>query len=157
MGNAQVMICKVAWDNACYWSVPALLFYQQRSRDPDFMVSVEPLMRRFFVLHARMQQFFRAWHERDDRLYGSGFTSVVSLERLRHLQAGLGDPPEEDEQLRDRLVTNLLWLERFAGAIQALARGNGMEGPDIAQILSVAETVRQPSLDVAAFRLTAAR
>ena len=55
MGNAQVMTAKAAWDNACYWAVPALLFFQRRLTEPAFMASIEPLMRRFFVLHARMQ------------------------------------------------------------------------------------------------------
>ena len=151
MGNAQVMTCKIAWDNACYWSVPALLFYQQRLRDPAFMGSIDLLMRRFFVLHARMQQYFRAWHERDERLYGEGFTSVVALERLRQLQAGLGDASEDDDDLRDRVVNNLLWLERFAGAIQGLARENGVEGAEVDRILSLAD-FRQASLDVEAFR-----
>ncbi len=151
MGNAQVMTCKIAWDNACYWSVPALLFYQQRLRDPAFMGSIDLLMRRFFVLHARMQQYFRAWHERDERLYGEGFTSVVALERLRQLQAGLGDASEDDNDLRDRVVNNLLWLERFAGAIQGLARENGVEGAEVDRILSLAD-FRQASLDVEAFR-----
>ena len=58
MGNAQVMTAKVAWDNAAYWSVTALLFFQRRFRQPEFMASIDPLMRRFFVLHARMQQLF---------------------------------------------------------------------------------------------------
>ena len=61
MGNAQVMTAKVAWDNACYWAITALLFFQRRFRRPEFMDSIDPLMRRFFVLHARMQQLLRAW------------------------------------------------------------------------------------------------
>ena len=32
MGNAQVMTAKVAWDNACYWAITALLFFQRRLR-----------------------------------------------------------------------------------------------------------------------------
>ena len=36
-------------------------------RDPAFMASIEPLLRRFFVLHARMQQLFRAWDLADTR------------------------------------------------------------------------------------------
>ena len=64
MGNAQVMTAKVAWDNACYWAITALLFFQRRYRRPEFIASIEPLMRRFFVLHARMQSFFRAWDRR---------------------------------------------------------------------------------------------
>ena len=65
MGNAQVMTAKVAWDNAAYWSVTALLFFQRRLRHPEFMASIDPLMRRFFVLHARMQQLFAAWGRAD--------------------------------------------------------------------------------------------
>ncbi len=61
MGNAQVMTAKVAWDNACYWAITALLFFQRRLTEPEFIASIDPLMRRFFVLHARMQAFFRAW------------------------------------------------------------------------------------------------
>ena len=64
MGNAQVMTAKVSWDNACYWAITALLFFQRRLRQPEFIASIEPLMRRFFVLHARMQQFFSAWDRR---------------------------------------------------------------------------------------------
>ena len=67
MGNAQVMTAKVSWDNACYWAITALLFFQRRLRQPEFIASIEPLMRRFFVLHARMQQFFRAWDLADRR------------------------------------------------------------------------------------------
>ena len=61
MGNAQVMMAKITWDNACYWGITALLFFQRRYRRPEFIASIEPLMRRFFVMHARMQSFFRAW------------------------------------------------------------------------------------------------
>ena len=65
MGNAQVMTAKVAWDNACYWAINALLFFQRRLRVPEFMASIDPMMRRFFLLHARMQQFLSAWFEAD--------------------------------------------------------------------------------------------
>ncbi|MEO5742606.1 MAG: tryptophan 7-halogenase, partial [Vicinamibacterales bacterium] len=65
MGNAQVMMAKVTWDNACYWGITGLLFFQRRYRRPEFLASIEPLMRRFFVMHARMQSFFRAWDVAD--------------------------------------------------------------------------------------------
>ena len=54
MGNAQVMTMKAAWDNGSYWAIPALLFFQQRLTDPAFMTSIETLMKRYFVLHARV-------------------------------------------------------------------------------------------------------
>ena len=121
MGHPQVMTAKVAWDNACYWGVTALLYYQARLPDIAFMSSIEPLMRRFFVLHARMQLFLRTWSETDARRYGPGMTSIVSHEKLCALQAELGGPHLDDDELRARLKGNFSWLERFAASWQRLA------------------------------------
>jgi flavin-dependent dehydrogenase len=151
MGHAQVMTAKVAWDNACYWSITALLFYQARLRDVAFMASIEPLMRRFFVLHARMQGFLRTWSEHDHRQFGAGMTSVVAHEKLCALQAELGGPRLDDEALRARLHANFAWLERFA----ASWRGVALEavGNDIARLVPVAADVRP--VDIDALRLLA--
>jgi hypothetical protein len=133
MGNAQVMTAKVAWDNACYWAITALLFFQRRYRQPDFIASIEPLMRRFFVLHARMQQFLREWSDVDAGHYGAGFTSVVAPAWLRRLQAELGQPLVEDAALRARLDSNFALLEQFARALQAFAREDHGERPELAR------------------------
>lgn len=123
MGNAQVMTLKAAWDNGSYWAIPALLFFQQRLVDTEFMASIELLMKRYFVLHARMQMLFGEWNDKDASTYGAGWTNVLSLEPLRCLQAALGGPRSSDGELRDRLESNLALLERFARAIQTLAAG----------------------------------
>jgi flavin-dependent dehydrogenase len=132
MGNAQVMTAKAAWDNACYWAISALLYFQRRYRDPAFMASIEPLMRRFFVLHARMQQLFRAWDLADPSQYADGFTNVTFMESLFRLQAALGGPRLEDDQLRRTLDANFLFLERFAQAWQAQA---GVTDPVLARFV----------------------
>jgi flavin-dependent dehydrogenase len=122
MGNAQVMTAKVAWDNACYWAINALLFFQRRLRQPEFMASIDPLMRRFFLLHARMQQFLRAWYEADQgSAYGYETPNVVDVEYLRTLQSSLGDPLIDDAALRARLEANFALLEAFARSWQAIA------------------------------------
>jgi flavin-dependent dehydrogenase len=122
MGNAQVMTAKVAWDNACYWAINALLFFQRRLREPAFMASIDSVMRRFFLLHARMQQFLRAWYEADAAaVYGFDTPNVVDVDWLRHLQASLGDPMMDDEPLRRRLEGNFARLEAFARTWQAIA------------------------------------
>jgi flavin-dependent dehydrogenase len=122
MGNAQVMTAKVAWDNACYWAVTALLFFQGRLRQPEFMASIDPMMRRFFLLHARMQQFLRAWHDADAGTpYAFESPNIVDIEYLRHLQASLGDPAMDDDPLRRRLEGNLALLEAFARTWQSIA------------------------------------
>ena len=92
MGNAQVMTAKAAWDNACYWAISALLYFQRRYRDPAFMASIDALMRRFFVLHARMQQLFRAWDLAETAQYADGFTNIMFMETLFQLQSALGAP-----------------------------------------------------------------
>ena len=121
MGNAQVMTAKAAWDNGCYWAITGLLYFQRRYRRPEFMESIDPLMRRFFVLHARMQQFFRAWDLADRCTYGEGFTNVVGMDALRRLQTDLGVPSMQDDELRAVLDRNVAWLESFARSWQAVA------------------------------------
>jgi flavin-dependent dehydrogenase len=121
MGSAQVMTAKVAWDNAAYWSITALLFFQRRLRQPEFMATVDPLLRRFFVLHARMQQLFRAWGSADRGVYGFSSASVLDIERLRQLQGSLDGPLLDDDALRDKLMQNYAWLESMASAWQQLA------------------------------------
>src|SRR4029077_2586591 len=122
MGNAQVMTAKVAWDNACYWGITALLFFQRRLRQPEFIASIDPLMRRFFVLHARMQQFLKAWYTADGAtVYDAAAPNVVDVGFLRHLQASLGDEVMEDDALRQRLESNYALLEAFARTWQGIA------------------------------------
>jgi flavin-dependent dehydrogenase len=121
MGNAQVMTAKVSWDNASYWAMTALLFFQRRLRRPEFIASIEPLMRRFFVLHARMQQFFKAWDRADPGVHAHAAVSVIDVDFLRRLQAGLGDAIIDDERLRERLEANFALLERLARTWQAVA------------------------------------
>jgi len=121
MGNAQVMTAKVSWDNATYWSVTALLFFERRLTDLAFMASIEPLLRRFFVLHARMQQFFNAWGRVAEASQAPGSTNVMNVDRLRRLQNSLDGPPMDDAALRARLERNVAWLEAKAYAWQQIA------------------------------------
>jgi hypothetical protein len=121
MGNAQVMTAKVSWDNACYWAITALLFFQRRLCQPEFIASIEPLMRRFFVLHARMQQFFKAWDRADPGVHSHAALSVIDVDFLRLLQASLGDAVVDDQPLRQRLEANYALLETFARTWQEIA------------------------------------
>jgi flavin-dependent dehydrogenase len=121
MGNAQVMTMKAAWDNGSYWAIPALLFFQNRLVDPDFMSSIDPLMKRYFVLHARIQMLLHEWNDKDAARYGEGWANIIAVGPLRRLQAELADPAMDDDALRARLDSNLGLLERFAQAIQELA------------------------------------
>jgi len=152
MGNAQVMTAKVTWDNGCYWAITALLFFQRRYRQPEFMASIEPLMRRFFVMHARMQAFFRAWDHADQRHYADAGRNVLDVDFLRHLQSSLNDPMMDDDSLRARLEENYALLEAFAQSWQAVA---SEEYPELNRF--VPATRDSPALNLAAARLTPTR
>jgi len=145
MGNAQVMTAKVAWDNACYWAITARLFFQRRLPDLEFMESIDPLMRRFFLLHARMQQLLRAWDQSDTGAhYPAGSTSVVNVEWLRTLQASLDEPRMDDASLRAMLEANLQRLEDFARGWQAHASGRH---PGVARLITLAPEASRVTFD----------
>jgi flavin-dependent dehydrogenase len=152
MGNAQVMLAKVTWDNGCYWGITALLFFQRRYRRPEFIASIEPLMRRFFVLHARMQSFFHAWDVADQSSYADAGRSVLDLDFLRHLMSSLNGPMMDDEALRERLHENFALLEGFAQSWQAIA---SQDHPDLARF--VPNRGDTPTLDLGPARLTPTR
>jgi flavin-dependent dehydrogenase len=150
MGNAQVMTAKIAWDNACYWAISALLYFQRRYRRPEFIDSIDSLMRRFFVLHARMQSFLREWDLADTGAqYSHSSHNVVSVHLLRHLQASLGDPLMDDEALRRRLEDNYALLETFARTWQAMA---AERYPGIARFVSPAAGGDETLLDLSLLR-----
>jgi flavin-dependent dehydrogenase len=154
MGNAQVMTAKVAWDNAAYWAISALLFFQGRYRQPEFIASIEPLMRRFFVLHARMQSLLREWDLADSgSAYSHSANNVVEVEFLRRLQASLGDAHMEDDALRKRLESNFALLERLARTWQGIA---AEQYPSLARFVAPGAPGEEP-LDVSALRLSLAR
>jgi hypothetical protein len=143
----------VAWDNACYWSITALLFFKRRLIRPEFMESIDPLMRRFFVLHARMQRFLKAWSDADEgAAYAHASPNVVSVPWLRQLQACLSDAPIDDDSLRRQLEANFSELEAFARTWQKTARTDhpGLElmfneagplKPDVLELLPAATPV----------------
>jgi hypothetical protein len=124
MGNAQVMTAKIAWDNACYWAVTALLFFQRRYRVPEFLDAIEPLLRNFAVLHARMQQLFGAWAASGESARADACLDVAEVEPLRRLQEGLNDPIMSDFSLQARLERNVALLEALARTWQAIAVSN---------------------------------
>lgn len=149
MGNAQVMTAKVSWDNGCYWGITALLYFQRRYRRPEFIASIEPLMRRFFVLHARMQSFFQAWDRADQRSYADAASNVLDVDFLRRLMSALSDPMMDDAALRARLEENYALLEAFAQSWQAIA---SKDYPQLARFVAGrGDTAR---LDLGPVRLT---
>ena len=117
MGNAHVMTAKVAWDNACYWGISAQLYFQRKYRDLAYMRSLEPLLYRFFLLHARMQRRLRDRSAGDAADgYGRRYVNFMEVPWLKGLQTSLADTLDE-AALTARLTRNLTDLERFADVL----------------------------------------
>ena len=115
MGNAQVMTAKISWDNSSYWSMTALLFFQRRFVRPEFIASIDPLLRRYFVLHARMQQFFNAWFRADAAAqYEPVGLNILGIDLMRDWQTSLAAPLVDDDALRARLEHNFENLQALA-------------------------------------------
>jgi flavin-dependent dehydrogenase len=142
MGNAQVMTAKAAWDNGAYWAIPAPLYFQRRYTNVEFMQSIDALMRRFFVLHSRMQQLLHAWDLADQPPYEDAHANVVGVDFLRQLQADLAGPRLDDGSLREMLETKLALLEAFARTWQALA---SERNPSLPKFVADAD---EPLLDI---------
>ena len=123
MGNAQVMTAKVAWDNACYWAITALLFFQRRLRQPGVhrldRAADAPLLRPARADAAVLPRL-GSRSTTGDYAHARA-ANVVDVAFLRRLQAGLGDPLIDDDALRRRLAANYALLEAFARTWQAIA------------------------------------
>lgn len=126
MGNAQVMTVKVAWDNACYWAISALLYFRRKYRDMAYMARVEGLLTRFFFLHGRMQRRLKEWSDADQASYAYRQLSVLDMPMLRRLQDQLWDDLD-DEALTRRLESNFAELERFAEVLLVMASGGTID------------------------------
>ena len=123
MGHAQAMTAKVAWDNACYWGISAQLYFQRRYRDLAYMQSIEPLLYRFFLLHARMQRRLRECEAVDrEAAHGAGYVNFMDVPWLAQLQRSLADALTAEE-LTARLHENVARLEQFADVVLQVAAG----------------------------------
>jgi hypothetical protein len=126
MGNAQVMTVKVAWDNACYWALSALLYFRRKYRDMAYMQQMEGLLTRFFFLHARMQARLKQWSDTDQATYGYQQMSLLAMPYLRRLQDQLWDDLD-DAALTARLHENFAELERYAAVVMQMIDGKTID------------------------------
>jgi hypothetical protein len=105
-------------------------------------------MRRFVVLHARMQGLLREWDAADDSVYADAWANVLRVDFLREMQAALDSPRLDEFTLRARLESNFQALEGFAAAIQSLAAGTSSA---LARLLTVRPSGELPDISELTF------
>lgn len=116
MANRMVMTTKIIWDFGTYWAFIALLFFQGKFCDANFLASVAGVMSRYALLHARMQQFFREWNALEEETDAYAYVDALSLDFLYRLDEQLIAETSEEE-LKARLADNMALFEQFAVAI----------------------------------------
>ena len=120
-GNAQVMSLKIVFDYSGYWGSTALLYFQNKLHDLEFLKTVTVDMVQVHRLTSAAQRFFRKWHAVDDGGWApSQMINYQTLDYLAQWQADLTRSHGDDELRRvlraNRQVLELVtaWLYRRA-------------------------------------------
>jgi flavin-dependent dehydrogenase len=120
MGNTQIMVIKIFWDWATYWSVPALLFTNRAFTDikvlKDLFSSANGLGRKFGMLNKIMQDLFLEWQPHEHEIFSQRYIDPFDLELLRGFQQGI-DVQHEPGKLLPKIAENMAILEKFAAEI----------------------------------------
>lgn len=117
MGNTQIMVFKIFWDWAIYWSVPCLLFTNKGFTDlkvlKELFVSESSLGRKFGDLNKRVQDLFLEWLPMENRIFANRYIDPLDLNYLKQFQQGL-EMQHSTNELLQKVRDNMMVLEQVA-------------------------------------------
>lgn len=120
-GSTQIMVVKIFWDWAVYWSVLALLFTNNAFTDlnllKELFASENGLGRKFTRLHIQMQNFFIQWKPYDTEVFSDRYIDPFDLAFLRKFQQGIDIQHANSEDLINQVTENISILEKVAAQI----------------------------------------
>ncbi|MDG1807361.1 MAG: tryptophan 7-halogenase [Pirellulaceae bacterium] len=106
-GNPRIMALKFVWDYAVYWGFPALLYFNEKLTDVNFIQSLSHGVEEIRDMNLKMQEFFREWYEVDPHVNAvSAFVNQNEIEIMTRLNAELKEKLE-DSELRNRFRDNV--------------------------------------------------
>ena len=106
-GNPRIMAIKFVWDYAVYWGFPALLYFNRKITDADFIQSLAGGIEEIRRMNMQMQEFFRAWYKTDPHVNAiPAFVDQSKIDLMTRLNAELVENLDDDE-LRQRFATNV--------------------------------------------------
>ncbi|MBY0424217.1 MAG: hypothetical protein K2Q22_01150, partial [Cytophagales bacterium] len=120
MGNPQIMVIKIFWDWAIYWSVPCVLFTNNGFTDlkilKELFASDNSVGIRFQKLNKAMQDLFLEWLPNENESFSNRYIDPFDLSYLRTFQQGITDqhPPR---QLVEKIKANVEILEKIAAEV----------------------------------------
>ncbi len=130
MGNAQIMVMKIFWDWATYWSVPTLIFTNKGFTNlkilKELFSSATGLGRKFGALNKQMQDLFLEWLPLQTEMFSNRYIDPYDLQYMRNFQLGI-DKQYEPDALIEKIAANMKILEQVASAMFRLisAQVNG--------------------------------
>lgn len=133
MGSTQIMVVKIFWDWAVYWSVLSLLFTNNAFTDlkllKELFASENGLGRKFTKLHVVMQNLFVQWKPYDTQLFSDRYIDPFDLEFLKKFQQGIDIQQGSPENLVKKVSENLTILEKAAAEIFRLVSNQAKGTP----------------------------
>ena len=106
-GNPRIMAIKFVWDYAVYWGFPALLYFNDKLTDAQFIQSMSKGVEEIRDMNLKMQDFFREWYTADPNVDAiPAFVDQSNIEIMTRLNRELTEPMD-DAELRKRFNTNV--------------------------------------------------
>jgi len=144
-GNPRIMSLKIVWDYAVYWSFPALLYFNDKLTDPQFVQKLSKQIEEFRAMNLQMQQFFRDWHDTEvGHQVDPVFLDQKRIELLLQLNSELTDQLSDAElklrfERNVKLIRNLMHetmtrISRQRPQLQTNTNGTPTEAPQLDQV-----------------------
>ena len=119
-GDARVMTAKVLWDYAYYWGILCPIAIGGRLTDVALFADLSPELAGAESLNARMQEFFRTWHNASPSAAVPRWMDQQDLDWFAQLNAQLHDRLD-DTQIRTRLREHIRLLHALASTLTTAA------------------------------------
>ena len=117
MGSSQIMVFKIFWDWAIYWSVPCLIFTNEGFTDlkilKELFVSESSLGRKFGKLNKAVQDLFLEWLPNENGIFSNKYIDPLDLDYLKSFQRGI-DEQHTKETIVVKVADNIKVLEQVA-------------------------------------------
>lgn len=117
MGSSQIMVFKIFWDWAIYWSVPCMLFTNKGFTDlkvlKELFVSENSLGRKFGKLNKAVQDMFLDWLPNEHGVYSHKYIDPLDLDYLKKFQQGI-DTLHTASEIVTKVADNMVLLEKVA-------------------------------------------
>jgi hypothetical protein len=124
-----VMLAKNLYDNTAYFSTLAFLFLHDKMTDLDVLAEVVDQFQTVIPLLGRMQDFFRDWHQLDQRKWEGVSVLSKDFTPMIERQQALSQP-FEDEDFKKQAVENIELLKAVAVWLFHKAAKNLPDPPD---------------------------